>query len=437
MVGTSSRLQRHALLGQCGTGDDRPGLRRQRRRHLPWTFRRSGFDRPGRAARHQPVHRALRARHLRRDAGILDHRRRPFQCRQYQPAGSDRHRAEWQRYLYTLQSDHRRHLQDHAGIDGLCRLFGGEPRADAAGTGMRRSRASLHHCLVPCLRSAVEAGGVPYRGSRIARHPGTPIRHARLEARRIPRRQYRRHPRHSQPGLAGLRLFPERRLDPPPGHRGRSHSEVEQHCSSTPAIPLWTRASWTRCRSAPTARLPMPTAISRFCRATKSRRFRATAIKAGFDYAVTDAFKFGGDALFIGSQYFVGDESNQSQKLPGYAVFNLHASYQIDKNFQIYARADNIFDNRYATYGTFFDTAAVPNFANGGAPFTDPRSLSPARPRAFYAGMKSRSEVGGSTRVSPPGCCGEPGSRGRDRRRGSRRTETPRCSRERRPAKSS
>jgi outer membrane receptor protein involved in Fe transport len=112
-------------------------------------------------------------------------------------------------------------------------------------------------------------------------------------------------------------------------------------------------------------------------------------IKAGIDYSVTDAFKIGGDALFVDSQYFVGDDSNQAQRLPSYAVFNLHASYQIDKTFQIYARADNIFDNRYATYGTFFDTGAVPNFANGGAPFTDPRSVSPARPRAFYAGLRA------------------------------------------------
>jgi outer membrane receptor protein involved in Fe transport len=111
-------------------------------------------------------------------------------------------------------------------------------------------------------------------------------------------------------------------------------------------------------------------------------------IKAGIDYSVTDAFRVGGDALFVSSQYFVGDESNQAQRLPSYAVFNLHASYQINKTFQIYARADNVFDNRYATYGTFFNTGALPNFANGGAPFTDPRSLSPARPRALYAGMK-------------------------------------------------
>ena len=112
-------------------------------------------------------------------------------------------------------------------------------------------------------------------------------------------------------------------------------------------------------------------------------------VKFGIDYSLTDAFKVGGDALFVGSQYFVGDESNQAARLPSYAVFNLHTSYQIDKTFQIYGRVDNIFDNRYATYGTFFDTDDVPNFTNGGTQFTDPRSVSPARPRAFYAGLKA------------------------------------------------
>ncbi len=111
-------------------------------------------------------------------------------------------------------------------------------------------------------------------------------------------------------------------------------------------------------------------------------------VKAGVDYFITDALKVGGDMLYVSSQYFVGDASNQAPKLPGYAVFNLHASYQINKTVQIYARADNIFDNRYSTYGTFFDTGALPNFANGGAPFTDPRSVSPARPRAFYSGLR-------------------------------------------------
>ena len=111
-------------------------------------------------------------------------------------------------------------------------------------------------------------------------------------------------------------------------------------------------------------------------------------VKASIDYWVTDKLKLGGDAVWVSSQYFVGDGSNQFPQLPSYAVFNLHGSYQINKTFQVYARVDNVFDNRYATYGTFFDTGAIPNFANGGAAFTDPRSLSPARPRAYYTGLK-------------------------------------------------
>ena len=112
-------------------------------------------------------------------------------------------------------------------------------------------------------------------------------------------------------------------------------------------------------------------------------------VKVGIDYNVTDAWKCGGDMLYFSSQYFVGDASNQAPQLPAYTVFNLHSSYQIDKNVQVYARLDNVFDNRYATYGTFFDINAIPNFANGGAAFTNPDSLSPARPRALYVGLKA------------------------------------------------
>lgn len=111
-------------------------------------------------------------------------------------------------------------------------------------------------------------------------------------------------------------------------------------------------------------------------------------VKVGVDYAVTDVWKVGGNALFVSSQYLVGDESNQYTKLPSYTVFNLHTSYQVAKNIQLYGRVDNVFDKRYVTYGQFFDREALPNFTNGGADFTDPRSLSPARPRAFYAGMR-------------------------------------------------
>ncbi len=111
-------------------------------------------------------------------------------------------------------------------------------------------------------------------------------------------------------------------------------------------------------------------------------------VKIGVDYAVTDVWKVGANAIFVSSQYLVGDESNQYAKLPSYTVFNLRTSYQVTKTIQLYGRIDNVFDRRYATYGQFFDREALPNFTNGGNDFSDPRSLSPARPRAFYAGMR-------------------------------------------------
>ena len=106
-------------------------------------------------------------------------------------------------------------------------------------------------------------------------------------------------------------------------------------------------------------------------------------------YDVTPKLTIGGDLTVVSSQYFAGDYSNQFQQLPAYWVADFNASYQLTKNVQLYAMAENIFDNRYYTYGTFFDTGAVPNFANGGNPFTDPRSLAPARPKALYVGMRA------------------------------------------------
>jgi hypothetical protein len=96
--------------------------------------------------------------------------------------------------------------------------------------------------------------------------------------------------------------------------------------------------------------------------------------------------KIGGGASCAFSQYFVGDRSNQVLKLPGSAGFNLRASYQIDKTFQVDARATT---SSITAMRIMFDTNALANFYNGGAASADPRSLGMAPPRAFYAGLKA------------------------------------------------
>lgn len=111
--------------------------------------------------------------------------------------------------------------------------------------------------------------------------------------------------------------------------------------------------------------------------------------KLSGDYYVTKDFKIGADLVVVGSQYYAGDASNQFEQLPAYAVVDADASYQVTANVQVYLRVNNVFDNHYYNYGTFFDTTQIPNFGASGAPFTDPRSLSPAQPRSVYAGLKA------------------------------------------------
>ena len=111
--------------------------------------------------------------------------------------------------------------------------------------------------------------------------------------------------------------------------------------------------------------------------------------KLGLDYKVTPAWKVGGDMVVVGSRYFVGDDANQNRQLPGYWVMNIHTSYDITKNVQLFALVNNLFDQRYALFGTFFETQGV---ANAGVPITltDPRTEVLGPPISAYGGLRVR-----------------------------------------------
>jgi len=112
-------------------------------------------------------------------------------------------------------------------------------------------------------------------------------------------------------------------------------------------------------------------------------------LKVGGDYAFTPQFKAGFDVLIVGSQYYVGDDSNQNPQLPMYWVANLHASYQIADNVQFFGLINNLFNNHFATYGTFFDTGTDAQYAGNPVNFvSNPRTITPAQPIAFYGGVK-------------------------------------------------
>ncbi len=105
--------------------------------------------------------------------------------------------------------------------------------------------------------------------------------------------------------------------------------------------------------------------------------------KAGAEYRITDPWKLGADLNVIGSQYLVGDESNQNPKMPAYWTVNLHSSYKLTKNVELFALVRNLFDRHYDVYGTFFDAASF-SYLN----LTDPRTFVPGMPLAVYAGVR-------------------------------------------------
>ena len=105
--------------------------------------------------------------------------------------------------------------------------------------------------------------------------------------------------------------------------------------------------------------------------------------KTGIDYAVTKKWKIGSDFVYATGPYLGGDWANQFGTLSPYGVLNLRSSYNFLPNMQIYALIENVTNTRTRSFGTFYDTQAIPFL-----PLTNPRMVSVGPPTAFFAGVK-------------------------------------------------
>jgi len=110
----------------------------------------------------------------------------------------------------------------------------------------------------------------------------------------------------------------------------------------------------------------------------------AHRFKAGFDYKVTDPWTIGADLNVVGSQYLIGDQSNQNPQVPAYWVVNLHTSYKVTKNVEVFGLVQNLFNRHYYVSGAFFDTQGIAALT-----FNDPRTFVPGMPLAVYAGVRA------------------------------------------------
>jgi iron complex outermembrane recepter protein len=111
-------------------------------------------------------------------------------------------------------------------------------------------------------------------------------------------------------------------------------------------------------------------------------------VKAGADYRVSSALTIGGDVAFVDRQYYVGDDANQNPQLPSYTVASIHATYAISRDVDVFGTINNLFDRKYAVYGTFFQPDDVANAIP--QTLTDQRTQTPAQGIAFRAGVRVR-----------------------------------------------
>ncbi len=105
--------------------------------------------------------------------------------------------------------------------------------------------------------------------------------------------------------------------------------------------------------------------------------------KAGASFEVLPGLTIGGDLLYQSDQYFRGDEGNLDGTVGGFTVVNIRGEYRFHKHASLFVKVDNVFDERYETFGTFGEADEVL-----GPEFTDPSFLSPGAPRGAWGGLR-------------------------------------------------
>jgi len=116
-------------------------------------------------------------------------------------------------------------------------------------------------------------------------------------------------------------------------------------------------------------------------------------------YRVTPQVRVGGDVQFYGSQVVAGNENKTASgdadeavgkdKLAGYGILNLNASYEYVKGLNFFVRVNNVFDKKYASYATLgynmFPGGQLvePGHVADGSVF-----YAPGAPRAVFGGVR-------------------------------------------------
>jgi len=108
-------------------------------------------------------------------------------------------------------------------------------------------------------------------------------------------------------------------------------------------------------------------------------------IQMGLDYSLTSKLSLSVEGQFSSSVYLRGDEANRMRSIPSYATFSTGVVYQLSDRVILTARADNIFDSEYDSFGLLGEPEEIL-----GDDFQNPVFLSRGAPRAAWLGIRVR-----------------------------------------------
>ena len=125
------------------------------------------------------------------------------------------------------------------------------------------------------------------------------------------------------------------------------------------------------------------------------------SLNLGVDIEPLDGMRIGPSMVYRSGVYYRGDEANLASPTDGYTVVNLDASYRITDWIELFGRVENVFDNKYHTFGIFGEAAEMEDgelevevpiheLKHQDYAVTDPRFISPGQPVAAFVGVRLR-----------------------------------------------
>ena len=125
------------------------------------------------------------------------------------------------------------------------------------------------------------------------------------------------------------------------------------------------------------------------------------------DFEPNKQWDVGGNLVVASGSYLHGNENNANQAggtnaagafisptgtgwIPSYAVVNLQGTYHITKHAEVFARLVNVLNKEYSTAGFLTSNSFNPNgtFRFNPTDWTNENAVSPAQPRAIWAGVR-------------------------------------------------